>query len=83
MEKPPPYPSPATLRRSPPDRLIARRWASFVGPLRAKEWRADDFTGPAGRTRIRARLRKPTCGNRSLYSSTVTPPERLTRLHAS
>jgi hypothetical protein len=25
---------PATLRRSPPDRFIARRWASFVGPLR-------------------------------------------------
>jgi hypothetical protein len=33
---------PASLRRSPPDRLIARRWASFVGPLRAKSWRADD-----------------------------------------
>jgi hypothetical protein len=26
---------PATLRRGPPDRFIARRWASVVGPLRA------------------------------------------------
>ena len=31
-----------TRSRSPPDRFIARRWASFVGPLRAKSWRADD-----------------------------------------
>jgi hypothetical protein len=27
---------PASLRRSPSGRFIARRWASFVGPLRAK-----------------------------------------------
>ena len=53
---------PATLRWSPPDRFIARRWASFVGPLRAKSWRADDSAGPAGRTRYRAHPRKPTCG---------------------
>src|SRR4029453_2011055 len=47
-------PCPATLRRSPPDRFIARRWASFVGPLWAKSWRADDLAGPAGRGRDRA-----------------------------
>ena len=49
------------LRRRPPDRLIARRWASFVGPLRAKLWRADDWAGPAGRVRIRA-SEKPAYG---------------------
>jgi hypothetical protein len=48
---------PASLRRSPPDRFIARRWASFVGPLRA-EWRADDWAVPAGRARIRAQSQK-------------------------
>jgi hypothetical protein len=35
-----------------PARFIARRWPFFVGPLRAKEWRADDWAGPAGRTRF-------------------------------
>jgi hypothetical protein len=35
---------------------------SFVGPRRAKSWRADDWAGLAGRTRIRAYLRKPGCG---------------------
>ena len=40
-----------SLRRSPPDRFSARRWASFVGPHRAKLWRADDWAGPAGRVR--------------------------------
>jgi hypothetical protein len=39
--------SDATLRRSPPDRFIVRRWASFVGPLRARLWRADDWAGRA------------------------------------
>jgi hypothetical protein len=33
---------PATLRWSPPDRFIARRWAFFVGPLRANKRRTDD-----------------------------------------
>jgi hypothetical protein len=32
--------------------LRARRWASFVGPLRAKLWRADGSAGPAGRARF-------------------------------
>jgi hypothetical protein len=49
---------PASLRWSPPDRFIARRWASFVGPLRAKSWRADDWAGPTGRARIRAQSQK-------------------------
>jgi hypothetical protein len=53
---------PASLRWSPPDRFIARRWASFVGPLRAKSWRADNSPGPAGRARYRAQSQKPTCG---------------------
>jgi hypothetical protein len=34
----------------------------FVGPRRAKSWRADDWAGLAGRERIRAHLRKPGCG---------------------
>jgi hypothetical protein len=38
--------------RSLSSRLRARRWASFVGPLRAKSWRADDWAGPAGRARF-------------------------------
>ena len=53
---------PATLRWSPPDRFSARRWASFVGPLRAKLWRADDWVGPAGRARFARNPRKPGCG---------------------
>jgi hypothetical protein len=48
------HPRPASLSKGPPDRLNARRWASFVGPLRAKLWRADDWVGPTGRARIRA-----------------------------
>jgi hypothetical protein len=56
-------PTGAPLRRSPPDRLIARRWASFVGPLRAKSWRADDWAGPAGRARIRAHPRNQFFGS--------------------
>jgi hypothetical protein len=53
---------PATPRWSPPDRQNARRWASFVGPLRADSWRADDRAGPAGRARHRAHPRNPGCG---------------------
>jgi hypothetical protein len=34
---------------------------SFVGPRRAKSWRADDWAGPTGRARIRA-SQKPGCG---------------------
>jgi hypothetical protein len=33
----------ASLRRSLPDRFIARRWASFVGPLRVESWRASEL----------------------------------------
>jgi hypothetical protein len=49
-------------RWRPSDQLIARRWASFVSPRRAKLWKTDD--GPALRSgRAFARiLRKPTCG---------------------
>jgi hypothetical protein len=43
---------PQALRRSPPDGFIARRWASFLGPLRAKCCRADDGAGPVGRARF-------------------------------
>ncbi|HYY78561.1 MAG TPA: hypothetical protein VFD04_05165 [Actinomycetes bacterium] len=43
-------------------RFIARRWASFVGPLRAKLRRADDSAGPVGRARIRAQSEKPIFG---------------------
>src|SRR5829696_1226926 len=45
---------PATLRRSPSGRSRARRWASFVGPRRAKLWKTADSAGPTGRARIRA-----------------------------
>src|SRR4030095_10385072 len=52
---------------SPPDRFIARRWVSFVGPLRAKSWRADDSARPTVRARYGAqsqktnlRLRRPS-----------------------
>jgi hypothetical protein len=52
--------------------IHARRWASFVGPLRAKSWRADDSAGPAGRARYRARSRKPghiaACAGRGVRS---------------
>ena len=34
----------------------------FVGPLRAKSWRADDWAGPAGRGRFHVRCEKPGCG---------------------
>jgi hypothetical protein len=61
-QKPGAPPRPASLRRSPSDRFRARRWASFVGPRRAKLWKTDDWAGPAGRARIRAHPRKPTCG---------------------
>ena len=74
---------PATLRRSPPDRLIARRWASFVGPLRAKSWRADDSAGPTGRARIRAQLEKARFRLRRLPPArcrvTCTGPDEATR----
>jgi hypothetical protein len=53
----------ALVRRwSPPDQLNARRWASFVGPLRAKSWRADDWAGPAAGRAIARDWRKPVCG---------------------
>jgi hypothetical protein len=53
----------ALVRRwSPPDRFIARRWASFAGPLRAKLWRADDSAAlQAGRAIARI-FKKPSCG---------------------
>jgi hypothetical protein len=50
--------SDATLRRSPPYQLSTRRWASFVGPLRVKSWRADDSAGPTVRARYRAQSQK-------------------------
>jgi len=45
---------PTSLCRSPPDRFIARRWASFVGPRRAESWRADDWGRPGGPGALRA-----------------------------
>src|SRR5829696_759876 len=37
---------------------MARRWASFVGPLRAESWRADDSPGPYGPGALRAQSEK-------------------------
>jgi hypothetical protein len=62
---------PASLPRSPPDRFIARRWASFVDPLRAKEedGRLGRPSGAGAHSRI---PRKPTCGYAALKEPRVS-----------
>jgi hypothetical protein len=49
---------PATVCWSPPDRFIARRWASFLGPLRGEIVEGGRLGGLRAGRRMRAQLKK-------------------------
>jgi hypothetical protein len=62
-------PAPASLRRNPSGGLSARRWASFVGPLRAKSRKTDDWAALRAGRAI-ARIRKTSLRLHALSHST-------------